>query len=84
MKKANSPRDLKHVVEKLTVLLSLLQMYEPPQDRQDAEQLRQYLSQVRQELSARLLARVYEDSEDGKPSKWWLSFTKRKFMGKSL
>ncbi|KAH8162152.1 hypothetical protein CIB48_g6086 [Xylaria polymorpha] len=62
----------------------LNQMYEPPRDRQDAEQLRQYLSQVRQELAARLLARVYEDSEDGKPSKWWLSFTKRKFMGKSL
>ncbi|KAF2966479.1 hypothetical protein GQX73_g7102 [Xylaria multiplex] len=47
-------------------------------------QLRQYLSQVRQELATRLLARVYEDGEDGKPSKWWLSFTKRKFMGKSL
>ncbi|KAK7752641.1 subunit of the Arp2/3 complex [Diatrype stigma] len=62
----------------------LNQMYEPPRDRQDAEQLRQYLSQVRQELSSRLLARVYEEGGDGKPSKWWLSFTKRKFMGKSL
>lgn len=58
-------------------------MYEPPRDRQDAEQLRLYLSQVRQELAARLLARVYEESE-AKPSKWWLSFAKRKFMGKSL
>ncbi|KAI0975017.1 ARP2/3 complex ARPC3 subunit [Xylaria arbuscula] len=62
----------------------LNQMYEPPQDRQDAEKLRQYLSQVRQELATRLLARVYEEGGDGKPSKWWLSFTKRKFMGKSL
>ncbi|KAI0113695.1 ARP2/3 complex ARPC3 subunit [Nemania sp. FL0031] len=62
----------------------LNQIYEAPQDRQDAEQLRQYLSQVRQELATRLLARVYDDSEDGKPSKWWLSFTKRKFMGKAL
>ncbi|KAI0429138.1 ARP2/3 complex ARPC3 subunit [Xylaria sp. FL1042] len=62
----------------------LNQMYEPPQDRQDAELLRQYLAQVRQELAARLLARVYEEGGDGKPSKWWLSFTKRKFMGKSL
>ncbi|PKS05582.1 hypothetical protein jhhlp_008100 [Lomentospora prolificans] len=62
----------------------LNQMYEPPRDRQDAEQLRQYMSQVRQELSTRLLARVYEDGGDGRPSKWWLSFTKRKFMGKSL
>ncbi|KAK1976291.1 ARP2/3 complex ARPC3 subunit [Colletotrichum cereale] len=62
----------------------LNQMYEPPRDRQDAEQLRQYLSQVRQELAARLLARVYDEGGDGKPSKWWLSFTKRKFMGKAL
>ncbi|KAI5862445.1 ARP2/3 complex 21 kDa subunit [Durotheca rogersii] len=63
----------------------LNQIYEPPRDRQDAELLRQYLSQVRQELATRLLARVYdEEGGDGKPSKWWLSFTKRKFMGKSL
>ena len=58
-------------------------MYEAPRDRQDAEQLRQYLAQVRQELATRLLAKVYEEDES-KPSKWWLSFTKRKFMGKSL
>ncbi|KXJ97359.1 ARP2/3 complex ARPC3 subunit [Microdochium bolleyi] len=62
----------------------LNQMYEPPADRQEAEQLKQYLSQVRQELASRLLARVYEEGGDGKPSKWWLSFTKRKFMGKQL
>ncbi|KYK56161.1 ARP2/3 complex 21 kDa subunit [Drechmeria coniospora] len=61
----------------------LNQMYESPRDRQDAEQLKQYMAQVRQELAARLLARVYADDES-KPSKWWLSFTKRKFMGKSL
>jgi hypothetical protein len=61
----------------------LNQMYEAPRDRQDAEQLRQYLAQVRQELATRLLARVYEEDES-KPSKWWLSFTKRKFMGKAL
>ena len=60
------------------------QMYEPPRDRQDAELLRQYMSQVRQELAVRLLARVFEEGGDGRPSKWWLSFTKRKFMGKSL
>jgi hypothetical protein len=61
----------------------LNQMYEAPKDRQEAEQLKQYMSQVRQELAARLLARVY-DGDETKPSKWWLSFTKRKFMGKSL
>ena len=59
-------------------------MYEPPRDRQDAEHLRQYLSQVRQELATRLLARVYEEGGDGKPSKWWMSFQKRRFMNRSL
>ncbi|PMD17743.1 ARP2/3 complex, 21 kDa p21-Arc subunit [Hyaloscypha hepaticicola] len=61
----------------------LNQMFNPPTSRQEAETLRQYLSQVRQELASRLLARIYEDGSD-KPSKWWLSFAKRKFMGKSL
>jgi actin related protein 2/3 complex subunit 3 len=58
-------------------------MFEAPANRQDAEVLKQYLMQVRQELALRLLARIYEDGSD-RPSKWWLSFTKRKFMGKSL
>ncbi|KAH8657107.1 actin-related protein 2/3 complex subunit 3 [Tricladium varicosporioides] len=66
----------------------LNQMFQPPSTRQEAEVLRQYLGQVRQELAQRLLARIYFDEESGaagdKPSKWWLSFTKRKFMGKSL
>jgi hypothetical protein len=60
----------------------LNQAYEAPKDRQDAEILRQYLSQVRQELAMRLLQRLYADGPI--PSKWWLSFTKRKFMNKSL
>ena len=68
-----------------------------------------YLSQVRQELAVRLVARLYAGGS-GTPSKvrgflpfpfqdcffleketladglrqWWLSFTKRKFMGKAL
>ncbi|RAL62764.1 hypothetical protein DID88_004606 [Monilinia fructigena] len=46
----------------------LNQMFEAPASRQEAETLRQYLGQVRQELASRLLARIY-DTEDGKPSK---------------
>ncbi|KAI9734908.1 MAG: tRNA (adenine(58)-N(1))-methyltransferase non-catalytic subunit trm6 [Cirrosporium novae-zelandiae] len=61
----------------------LNQAFETPSNRQDAETLRQYISQVRQELAQRLLARIYADGTNT-PSKWWLSFTKRKFMGKSL
>ncbi|KAL7274118.1 subunit of the Arp2/3 complex [Rhizina undulata] len=58
-------------------------LYQAPRDRSDAETMRGYISQLRQELVIRLLNRVYADGT-GKPSKWWLSFTKRKFMGKSL
>ena len=47
------------------------------------EYLRQYLIQVRQELSARLVEKLYADGT-GKPSKWWMSFQKRRFMNRSL
>ncbi|GAB7343749.1 hypothetical protein MBLNU457_1725t2 [Dothideomycetes sp. NU457] len=60
----------------------LNQAFEPPRDRNEAEVLRQYLSQMRQELSVRLLNRVY--GAEAVPSKFWLSFQKRKFMGKAL
>lgn len=45
--------------------------------------LRQYLTQARQELAARLVERLYADGT-GKPSKWWMSFQKRRFMNRSL
>jgi len=57
--------------------------YAPPLSRQDAEYLRQYLTQVRQELAARLIEKLYADGT-GKPSKWWMSFQKRRFMNRSL
>ena len=47
------------------------------------EYLRQYLTQVRQELAARLIERLYADGT-GKPSKWWMAFQKRRFMNRSL
>ncbi|KAJ3556722.1 hypothetical protein NM688_g1866 [Phlebia brevispora] len=57
--------------------------YAPPGSRSDAEYLRQYLVQVRQELAARLIERLYADGT-GKPSKWWMAFQKRRFMNRSL
>jgi actin related protein 2/3 complex, subunit 3 len=48
-----------------------------------AEYLRQYLIQVRQELAARLVEKLYANGT-GKPSKWWMSFQKRRFMNRSL
>ena len=61
----------------------LNQAFEAPADRNQAEVLRQYIMQMRQELATRLLNRLYADGATV-PSKWWLSFTKRKFMGKAL
>jgi len=49
----------------------------------DSEYLRQYLTQVRQELAARLVEKLYADGT-GRPSKWWMSFQKRRFMNRSL
>jgi actin related protein 2/3 complex subunit 3 len=45
--------------------------------------MRQYFTQLRQELGLRLCEKVY-DTKDGKPSKWWLCFARRRFMDKSL
>ncbi|KAJ1502730.1 subunit of the Arp2/3 complex [Coelomomyces lativittatus] len=55
---------------------------EPSRDQQDP--LRGYLLQLRSELSTRLISLVYPNSNDSTPSKWWLPFSKRKFMNKSL
>lgn len=42
-------------------------LFEAPKDRFEAETLRQYIMQMRQELASRLLARVYADGDQ--PSK---------------
>ncbi|KAH7930690.1 ARP2/3 complex, 21 kDa p21-Arc subunit [Leucogyrophana mollusca] len=57
--------------------------YAVPASRADAEFLRTYLTQVRQELAARLVECLYADGT-GKPSKWWMAFQKRRFMNRSL
>ncbi|KAK9330021.1 actin-related protein 2/3 complex subunit 3 [Lipomyces starkeyi] len=57
-------------------------LYTAPRDRTEADLLRGYLSQFRQELAVRLILRVY--AEGDKPSKYWLAFTRRRFMNKSL
>ncbi|QLL33226.1 hypothetical protein HG536_0E01370 [Torulaspora globosa] len=55
----------------------------PLSDHNAMELLRTYIQQFRQELAMRLLDRVYRDSKEN-PSKFWLAFTRRKFMNKSL
>lgn len=58
-------------------------LYQAPASRNDAELLRGYLQQFRQELADRLLKRIYAES-DTVPSKYWLAFTRRRFMNRSL
>lgn len=45
---------------------------------QNAELFRNYLKQIREETSGRLLSVAYRPN--GTPNKWWLAFAKRKFM----
>ncbi|CAN6540732.1 hypothetical protein C1H46_026041 [Malus baccata] len=49
-----------------------------PQSQREAELLRNYLKQIREEASGRLLSVAYRPN--GTPNKWWLAFAKRKFM----
>lgn len=58
-------------------------LYQAPATKNEADLLRGYLQQFRQELADRLLKRVYADDE-AVPSKYWLAFTRRRFMNKSL
>lgn len=47
------------------------------------DMMRQYLQQLRQETGNRVCEKVFT-TDDGKPSKWWICFAKKKFMEKSL
>ena len=49
-----------------------------PCDLNNAELFRNYLKQIREETSGRLLSVAYRPN--GTPNKWWLAFAKRKFM----
>lgn len=57
-------------------------LYQAPRDRVEFDLLKGYLSQFRQELALRLIDRIYETTE--RPNKFWLAFTRRKFMNLSL
>ncbi|PNF37010.1 Actin-related protein 2/3 complex subunit 3 [Cryptotermes secundus] len=58
-------------------------VYAKPINSTEADLMRQYLQQIRQETGVRVCDKVF-GSDDGKPSKWWLCFAKKKFMDKSL
>ncbi|RZC67915.1 hypothetical protein C5167_011610 [Papaver somniferum] len=49
-----------------------------PQSDEEAELFRNYLKQIREETSGRLLGAAYRPN--GTPNKWWIAFAKRKFL----
>jgi len=52
----------------------------------EADELKRYLTQIRQETGARLAGKVFDQglAPEGGPSKWWTCFAKRKFLNVSL
>lgn len=50
-----------------------------PKNRTDEDLCRNYMKQLREETGIRLLERLYQHSEDA-PDKFWMGFSKRKFM----
>ncbi|XP_063702510.1 actin-related protein 2/3 complex subunit 3-like [Culicoides brevitarsis] len=57
-------------------------VYAKPRDATEADLMRQYILQLRQETGLRVAEKAF--GADGKPNKWWLCFAKKKFMDKSL
>ena len=53
-----------------------------PESRSDADTLRSYFKQLREETGRRVLQRAY--TESGELNKWWMAFSKKKFMNKAL
>uniref|UniRef100_A0A0K8TTA2 Actin-related protein 2/3 complex subunit 3 n=1 Tax=Tabanus bromius TaxID=304241 RepID=A0A0K8TTA2_TABBR len=58
-------------------------VYAKPSSPAEADLMRQYLLQIRHETGNRVCEKVFS-TEDGRPSKFWLCFAKKKFMDKSL
>ncbi|GAQ82238.1 Actin-related protein Arp2/3 complex subunit ARPC3 [Klebsormidium nitens] len=57
-------------------------LFSPARTKDEADLFRSYLKQAREETSSRLLEKCF--SPDGSPNKWWLAFSKRKFMNLAL
>ncbi|KYR03144.1 actin related protein 2/3 complex [Tieghemostelium lacteum] len=54
-----------------------------PNTRDATDTIRQTLTQLRLEMGYRLCSRVYA-LDAARPNKWWLCFSKRKFLNKAL
>ena len=57
--------------------------FSAPESRAEADEIRAYFTQLRQELGIRLVDLVYPD-ETSPASKWWMCFKSRKFLNIAL
>jgi len=57
---------------------ALAGFFKEPQNRNEADMFRQYFRQIREEVVNRVVELAY--LENGTQNKWWISFSKRKFM----
>ncbi|CAL8103898.1 unnamed protein product [Calicophoron daubneyi] len=58
-------------------------LYAKPKNQNEAETMRAYITQLRQELGTRLVEKVYPN-DSSPPSKWWTCFGKRRFLDQTL
>jgi len=58
---------------------ALAGFFSTPASRQESDLFRQYYRQLREELCNRLIELAYLPS--GQQNKWWICFSRRKFMG---
>lgn len=58
-------------------------LYAKPKTPAQAETMRNYLTQIRQEVGTRLLDKVYA-SDTSPPNKFWICFGKRRFLDQTL
>jgi len=59
-------------------------LVQSPASRADSDLLRQYLTQVRQELGVRIVQRAYTAQNQIEPSKWWMVFRNFRFLNLTL
>ncbi|KAJ1630361.1 actin-related protein 2/3 complex subunit 3 [Pavlovales sp. CCMP2436] len=63
---------------------ALAPYFPAPENKQEADFVRGYFRQLREETGRRLLDKCYIEGETKVPSKWWTSFSKRRFMNKAI
>eukprot|EP01120_Amphizonella_sp_Union-15-10_P003920 TRINITY_DN1437_c0_g1_i1.p1 TRINITY_DN1437_c0_g1~~TRINITY_DN1437_c0_g1_i1.p1 ORF type:complete len:203 (-),score=47.53 TRINITY_DN1437_c0_g1_i1:62-670(-) len=54
-----------------------------PTGRKDSDDLRAYFTQLRQEIGIRFVDILYKNDENT-PDKWWMCFSKRKFLNMEI